>query len=89
MTITTGGYSRETAIEIAEETGQLVGFGRPFIANVSEPFPVAFRNYLHLTEHAAARSTIPFREEYSAEFCRVGDDVHPRSSRRLHDIFIL
>ena len=32
--ITTGGYTRETAMKVAEETGQLVGFGQFFLANV-------------------------------------------------------
>ena len=33
--IITGGYERESALQVAEETGQLIGFGRKFIANVS------------------------------------------------------
>ena len=33
--ITTGGYDRESGIKTAEETGQIIGYGRAFIANVS------------------------------------------------------
>ena len=33
--ISCGGYNRETAIELADATGDMVAFGRPFIANVS------------------------------------------------------
>jgi len=30
-----GGYSRQTALETAESKGDLIAFGRPFLANVS------------------------------------------------------
>jgi len=33
--ISTSGHDRKSAIETAENKGGLVGFGRPFIANVS------------------------------------------------------
>lgn len=33
--ITCGGFTRESALKIAEETGQLVGFAGAFSANVS------------------------------------------------------
>ena len=33
--ITTGGYDRASGIKTAEETGQLIGYGQAFIANVS------------------------------------------------------
>ncbi|KAI0752143.1 NADH:flavin oxidoreductase/NADH oxidase [Fomes fomentarius] len=36
--ITTGGYDRESGIKVAEETGQLVGYGRAFLANPDLPF---------------------------------------------------
>ena len=32
--ITTGGYDRESGLKVAEETGQLVGYGSKFLANV-------------------------------------------------------
>ena len=32
--ITTGGYNRETGMKVAEETGQLIGYGSLFISNV-------------------------------------------------------
>ncbi|KAM5537385.1 hypothetical protein V8D89_008904 [Ganoderma adspersum] len=36
--ITTGGYDRESGLKVAEETGQLVGYGRAFLANPDLPF---------------------------------------------------
>ena len=33
--ITTGGYDRESGLKVAEETGQIIGYGRAFTANVS------------------------------------------------------
>lgn len=33
--ISAGGYTRETAIDVADQQGDLVGFARPYIANVS------------------------------------------------------
>ena len=36
--ITTGGYDRESGLKVAEETGQIIGYGRPFLANVSTTF---------------------------------------------------
>lgn len=33
--ITAGGYTRDTAVDVAEKKGDLIGFGRYFIANVS------------------------------------------------------
>ncbi|PIL29738.1 hypothetical protein GSI_08177 [Ganoderma sinense ZZ0214-1] len=36
--ITTGGYDRESGLKVAEETGQLVGYGSRFLANPDLPF---------------------------------------------------
>ena len=33
--VVAGGFDRESALKVAEETEQLVAFGRPFLANVS------------------------------------------------------
>jgi NADPH2 dehydrogenase len=33
--ISAGGYTRELSLEVAEKKGDLIAFGRPFIANVS------------------------------------------------------
>jgi NADPH2 dehydrogenase len=32
--ISAGGYNRESAIEMADKTGELIAFGRSFISNV-------------------------------------------------------
>lgn len=39
--ITTGGYTRESGLKTAEETGRLIGYGVLFTANVGHLFPVA------------------------------------------------
>ncbi|KAF7325328.1 hypothetical protein MVEN_02633500 [Mycena venus] len=36
--ISAGGYTRETALAIAEEKGDLIAFSRPYIANPDLPF---------------------------------------------------
>ncbi|KAM5544293.1 hypothetical protein V8D89_001953 [Ganoderma adspersum] len=35
--VTAGGYTRKRALRVAEETGQLIAFGRPFISNPDLP----------------------------------------------------
>ncbi|EIW56409.1 NADH:flavin oxidoreductase/NADH oxidase [Trametes versicolor FP-101664 SS1] len=35
--VSAGGYTRERALQVAEETGQLIAFGRPFISNPDLP----------------------------------------------------
>ena len=35
--ISAGGYTRETAIDVADKKGDLIAFGRPFLANVRAP----------------------------------------------------
>ena len=42
-TITTGGYDRESGLKVAEETGQLIGYGSLFIANVCLPLGQSFQ----------------------------------------------
>lgn len=47
--IVTGALDRESGIKLAEETGQLVGFGRTWLANVSVCdviLPAALANHL-------------------------------------------
>ncbi|KAI0640742.1 NADH:flavin oxidoreductase/NADH oxidase [Trametes meyenii] len=70
--ITTGGYDRASALKVAEETGQLVGFGRPFLANPDLPFRLRHDLPLNEPEFAtffAAKTekgytTYPFSEEF-------------------------
>jgi len=33
--ITAGGYTRETGLRVAQQKGDLIAYGRPFISNVS------------------------------------------------------
>ncbi|KAI9058706.1 NADH:flavin oxidoreductase/NADH oxidase [Trametes sanguinea] len=35
--ISAGGYTRDKALQVAEETGQLIAFGRPFVSNPDLP----------------------------------------------------
>ncbi|RPD77002.1 NADH:flavin oxidoreductase/NADH oxidase [Lentinus tigrinus ALCF2SS1-7] len=70
--VTAGSYVRESAIKVAEETNQLVGFGRPFIANpdlvyrlrenipLNEPQEDTF--YLPMSERGY--TTYPFSEQF-------------------------
>ncbi|KAI0676096.1 NADH:flavin oxidoreductase/NADH oxidase [Trametes maxima] len=60
LVVTTGGYDRESALKIAEETGQLVGFGRPFIANPDLPFRL--RKELPLNEQDVDTFYLPQSE---------------------------
>ncbi|RDX47699.1 NADH:flavin oxidoreductase/NADH oxidase [Lentinus brumalis] len=46
--ISAGRYTREKAIEVAEQTGQLIGFGRPFISNPD--LPLRLRDDIPLAE---------------------------------------
>ncbi|EJF57496.1 NADH:flavin oxidoreductase/NADH oxidase [Dichomitus squalens LYAD-421 SS1] len=70
--VSTGGYDRETAIKIAEETGQLVGFGRLFLANPDLPFRLEKNIPLNPLEEetiytrqaAEGYTTYPFSEEF-------------------------
>ena len=41
--ISCGGYSRQTALAVAESKNDLVAFGRPYISNVSMPHSVLCR----------------------------------------------
>ncbi|KAH9940723.1 NADH:flavin oxidoreductase/NADH oxidase [Epithele typhae] len=48
--VSTGGYDRTGGVKTAEETGQLIGYGRPFVANPDLP--------------AEGYTTYPFSEEF-------------------------
>ncbi|KAI0630870.1 NADH:flavin oxidoreductase/NADH oxidase [Trametes polyzona] len=71
-TITTGGYDRETGMKVAEETGQLVGYGRAFLANPDLPFRLRYSIKLnepqydsfYLVMNATGYTTYPFSEEF-------------------------
>ncbi|KAL1941968.1 hypothetical protein VTO73DRAFT_6498 [Trametes versicolor] len=70
--ITTGGYDRESGLKVAEETGQLIGYGRAFLSNpdlvfrleknikLNEPEYDTF--YLAMSEKGY--TTYPFSEEF-------------------------
>ncbi|KAI0744799.1 NADH:flavin oxidoreductase/NADH oxidase [Earliella scabrosa] len=70
--ISTGGYDRDSAIKIAEETGQIIGFGQLFISNPDLPFrlrenipltaPEVDTFYVPMTENGY--TTYPFSEEF-------------------------
>ena len=57
--ITTGGYDRESGLKVAEETGQLVGYGSLFLANVR---PAVLCTYLIPLRRASdVQPDLPFR----------------------------
>ncbi|PIL29745.1 hypothetical protein GSI_08184 [Ganoderma sinense ZZ0214-1] len=70
--ITTGGYQRESGLKVAEETGQLIGYGSLFLANPDLPFrlredlplntPDPSTFYSRLT--AKGYTDYPFSEEF-------------------------
>ena len=55
--ISAGGYTRETAIEDADKKGDLIAFGRPFLANVGA-LP---RDYKHQDPEYVLQPDLPFR----------------------------
>ncbi|KAM5541251.1 hypothetical protein V8D89_005180 [Ganoderma adspersum] len=73
--ITTGGYDRESGLKVAEETGQVVGYGALFLANPDLPFrlrenlplntPDPSTYYTHLL--AKGYTDYPFSEEFLKE----------------------
>ncbi|KAI0677543.1 NADH:flavin oxidoreductase/NADH oxidase [Trametes maxima] len=70
--ITTGSYDRASALKTAQETGQLIGFGRAFLANPDLPFRLLHDiplNEPDSTTFFTARAeigytTYPFSEEF-------------------------
>ncbi|KAM5537390.1 hypothetical protein V8D89_008909 [Ganoderma adspersum] len=70
--IATGGYDRESGLETAEATGQLVGYGRAFLANPDLPFRLQKNVPLNAVEEETVYraeaeqgyTTYPFSEEF-------------------------
>ncbi|CDO72487.1 hypothetical protein BN946_scf184980.g28 [Trametes cinnabarina] len=70
--ISTGGYDRESGIKTAEQTGQIIGYGRPFLANPDLPFrlekniPLNEPDYetFYTAKSAEGYITYPFSEEF-------------------------
>ncbi|PIL25972.1 hypothetical protein GSI_11726 [Ganoderma sinense ZZ0214-1] len=70
--ITTGGYDRKSGLETAEETGQLVGYGRAFLANPDLPFRLqkdiplnaVEEDTVYRPEAEQGYTTYPFSEEF-------------------------
>lgn len=48
--ISCGGYTRETAVSKAEETGDLIAFAKHFLANVGPSLPVNSSRWIFLTD---------------------------------------
>ncbi|KAI0744235.1 NADH:flavin oxidoreductase/NADH oxidase [Daedaleopsis nitida] len=70
--ITTGGYDRESGLKVAEETGQIIGYGRAFTANPDLPFrlreniPLNQPDYETIYAPMSAKGYVdyPFSEEF-------------------------
>ncbi|RPD60830.1 NADH:flavin oxidoreductase/NADH oxidase [Lentinus tigrinus ALCF2SS1-6] len=70
--ITTGAYDRESALKVAEETDQLVGFGRPFLANPdlvyrlreNIPLNAPQEDTFYLPMNERGYTTYPFSEQF-------------------------
>lgn len=48
--ISCGGYTRQTALDVAESKGDLIAFGRPFISNVSMRSVLLRTNHIPIAE---------------------------------------
>ena len=60
--ITTGGYTLESALKVAEETGQLIGFGTAFLSNVSLSLSLIDINpHTHRGSCQTLQPDLPFR----------------------------
>ena len=57
--ITTGGYDPESGLRVAEETGQVVGYGSLFLANVRLAVPCTY--LIPLTRASDVQPDLPFR----------------------------
>ncbi|KAH9858653.1 NADH:flavin oxidoreductase/NADH oxidase [Lenzites betulinus] len=89
--ITTGGYDRESGLQVAEETGQLVGYGTAFLANPDLPFrlqhnielnePDQQTVYLPMSEKGY--TTYPFSEEFLTLASELEAHYLPKPSPRL------
>ncbi|KAI8993862.1 NADH:flavin oxidoreductase/NADH oxidase [Trametes punicea] len=74
--ISTGGYDRESGIKTAEETGQLIGYGRAFLANPDLPFRLRENIPLNPPQYdtfytpmsAEGYTTYPFSEEFLKKY---------------------
>ncbi|KAI1789697.1 NADH:flavin oxidoreductase/NADH oxidase [Ganoderma leucocontextum] len=70
--ITTGGHDRDSGLKAAEETGQLIGYGRAFIANPDLPFRLqknvalnaVEEDTVYLKEAEQGYTTYPFSEAF-------------------------
>ncbi|KAH9939776.1 NADH:flavin oxidoreductase/NADH oxidase [Epithele typhae] len=70
--ITTGGFDRESGIETAEKTGQIIGYGTAFLSNPDLPFRLRENIKLNDPDYstfftaktAQGYTTYPFSEEF-------------------------
>lgn len=61
-TITNGGFTRESGIKTAEETGQIIAYGVAFLSNVSaRPVPVPNSRRTLTTVVLTLQPDLPFR----------------------------
>ena len=82
--ISAGGYTRESALARAEKGGELIGFGRPFLANVS---PFAFLS-LFLMVGLEARPPTAFDEKFSDEPTEQEDVLYSSERGRIYRLSV-
>jgi NADPH2 dehydrogenase len=63
--ITAGGYTRESGMQTADEKGDLIAYGRPFIANVGVHVLFGIGLQVANPNYSLARSTVPPTEKHN------------------------
>ncbi|KAK0201101.1 NADH:flavin oxidoreductase/NADH oxidase [Desarmillaria ectypa] len=63
--IATGGYNRQTAMEAADKTNDLIAFGRHFVSNIAETYPsTRTKELFYLADyHPEGYTNYPFAEK--------------------------
>ena len=89
--ITTGGYDRDSGLKVAEETGQLVGYGSKFLANVRPVFFLSSRTSGGLTCVCprVARPSVPHSREPAAQCARLRHVLRAPVGERLYGLSVL
>ena len=68
--ITNAGYTRESGMQIANEKGDLIAYGRPFIANVGVHVLFGIGAQVTDPNRSLARSAVPPTEKHSTHYRR-------------------
>lgn len=82
--ISTGAYTRDLAIEVAERKGDLIAFGRVFIANVcTSPFAL-----LHLSDITLNPDHLIYSLSFKAQFAQSAQEERKTGTLRPFNILL-